>query len=152
MNMNQTFALLFWQTKSRTSNGLCMVYARLTINGRRIEISTNRKIQEKLWNAKLQKAQGVSMEAKSLNNHIEAMRSSLYQHHSRLVTIGKTVTPLLLKNEFLGISDDRKSLQEAFDFLLRLYRDKVNIGKTSCTMQQWECKIALSLYGNVPHG
>lgn len=108
-----------------------MIYARVTINGKRIEISTNRKIPEKLWNARLQKATGISQEAKSLNNHLDAMKASLYRHHSRLVTIGRTVTPLLLKNEYLGISEDRKTLKEAFVFLIQQYRDKVNIGKMS---------------------
>ncbi len=59
------------------------------------------------------------------------MRSALYQNHSRLITLGKTVTPLLLKNEYLGISEDRKTLKEAFVFLIQQYRDKVNIGKMS---------------------
>jgi integrase/recombinase XerD len=75
MNLNQTFTVLFWQTKSRTLNGLCMIYARVTINGKRIKISTNRKIHENLWNAKLQKAQGVSLEAKSLNIHFDTIES-----------------------------------------------------------------------------
>ncbi|PZP47831.1 MAG: hypothetical protein DI598_10605 [Pseudopedobacter saltans] len=133
MNLNQTFTLLFWQTKSRSANGLCLIYARITINGKRIEISTNRKISQALWNAKMQKATGNSTEAKSLNNHLEAMKTMLFQHFSRMITIGKTVTPLLLKNEFLGISEDRKTLNDAFDFLLKQYQEKLKIGNTSVT-------------------
>ncbi len=143
MNLNQTFTVLFWQAKSRKLNGQCMVYARVTINGRRIEISTNRKIPEKHWNAKLQRAKGISHEVKSLNNHLDAMKAALYQHHSRLLTMGKTVTPLLLKNEYFGISEDRKTLNEAFDFLLKQYSDKVNIGKTStATLKKYQYTFA----------
>lgn len=110
-----------------------MIYARITINGRRIEISTNRKIAEKLWNAKMQKAVGTTLEAKSANNQMEAMKASIYQHHSRLVTMGKTVTPLLLKNEFLGISENRKTINDAFGLLLEQCEEKMRIKKVSLT-------------------
>ncbi|QES88488.1 site-specific integrase [Rhizosphaericola mali] len=133
MNLNQTFSIRFWQAKSRNVDGLSLIYARITINGDRIEISTNRKINAILWNAKLQKANGKSAEAQTLNNHLEAIKTSIHQHHSRLITIGKIVTPLLLKNEYLGISDDRKTLLDAFNFLLKQYQEKLKIGKTSIT-------------------
>ncbi len=133
MNLNQTFTLLFWQAKSRNGNGLSLIYARITINGRRIEISTNRKISENLWNAKMQKAVGGSLEAKSINNHLEAIKASLYRHYSRLITMGRTITPLLLKNEFLGISENRKTINEAFSLLLKQYEEKLKIAKTSKT-------------------
>ncbi|PZP48301.1 MAG: integrase [Pseudopedobacter saltans] len=133
MNLNQTFTLLFWKAKSRSGSGLSLLYARITINGRRIEISTNRKVSETLWNAKMQKAIGSSLEAKMINSHLDAIKVALYQHHSRLVTMGRTVTPLLLKNEYLGISENRKTINEAFSFLLKQYEEKLKIAKTSGT-------------------
>ncbi|QES89667.1 Arm DNA-binding domain-containing protein [Rhizosphaericola mali] len=80
MNLNP-FSIRFWQAKSRNVDGLSLIYARITINGDRIEISTNRKINAILWNAKLQKANGKSAEAQTLNNHLEAIKTSDFFHY-----------------------------------------------------------------------
>lgn len=101
MNMNQTFAVLFWQTKSRNANGLCMVYAKVTINGRSTEISTNRKIPASLWNAKLQKAIGTTMEAKSLNNQLSGAVCSLVETFPSFFFPGKKSLCVIIRYFFI---------------------------------------------------
>ncbi len=112
--------------RKRTKQGRVPLYLRITINGERIELSTGREILLSQWDSKLQKAKGNTQEANSTNSHLDAVKLSVHRHHSRLVTLGKIVTPQMLKNEYLGISNERKSLKEAIDFFIRQYQEKLS--------------------------
>lgn len=125
MMTNQSFSILVWVKKSRLKNGISPLCMRITINKKRAEITTNRSIQPDLWDHKAQKVKGNSPAAKDINRHLEAIRTALHSHQSRLVTLGKIVTAQMLKNEYLGITTDRKSLCDAFDFLIKQYKEKL---------------------------
>ena len=65
------------------------------------------------------------MEALDINKHLESIKSALHRHHSRLVTMGKIVTAQMLKNEFYGLNEERKTLDNAIDAFIKLYEEKV---------------------------
>lgn len=44
MQKQDTFSTLFWIAKNRIKNGKSTIYVRITINGRRLEISTQKKL------------------------------------------------------------------------------------------------------------
>jgi len=133
MISHQSFAIRFIAIKKRLQNGEVPLIYRITINGERAEGPTNRLVSLSLWDAKAQKATGKSDEAKEVNMQLDAIKTSLHTHQSRLVTLGKIVTAQLLKNEYLGITTDRKSLCESFDFLIKRKEELFKKGKLSET-------------------
>jgi len=124
MITQQSFSILFWIIKSREKDGKAPLSARITVNGKRAELATQREVMVSLWDAKAQKMKGSSQEAKGINMHLDVIRGSLHTHHSRLISLGKTVTAEILKLEYLGIRAERKSLCEVFDFHLKQYKEK----------------------------
>lgn len=57
MNESQinSFSILFWGQKTRKNKlGEIPIYMRITVDGKRAELSTNRFIEESSWNAKAQ--------------------------------------------------------------------------------------------------
>jgi len=111
--------------KKRTKDGKAPLYIRITVNGERAEISANRDALLSHWDSKLQKIKGNNPEAIGINTHLASVKSSLLQHHSRLVTLGKIVTAQMLRKEYLGLTDERKSIEDAMTFFLNKYKEKV---------------------------
>jgi len=129
MNTKHTFSILIWQVKYRLKNGKAPLSVRISVNGERAEIRTNREIPPTLWDAKAQRVKGATEEAKSINAHIETIKGSLRVHESRLIALGKTVTAEILKNEFQGLRPDRHSLCTAFEVHIKRITEKMNAGR-----------------------
>lgn len=89
MITNQNFSNLIWTKKGRMKIDKIPLSLRITVNGQRAEISTNRYVELSHWDPKAQKVIGRSPEAKDINKHLEAMKSALHSHQSRLITLGK---------------------------------------------------------------
>ncbi|ANI89694.1 hypothetical protein A9P82_10575 [Arachidicoccus ginsenosidimutans] len=140
MNLNQTFSILVWQYKMRSQNGKAPLFVRITVNGKRAQIAVGRNAPVALWDKNAQKVKGNSVEAMDINKHLDSLKSSLHRHHSRLVTMGKIVTAQMLKNEFYGLSEERKTLENAIDAFEKLYEEKVENGMVS--------NVTLKIYKN----
>lgn len=70
--MNQTFSLLFYVKKAKqNAKGECLIYLRITIDGKATEISAKRTIKLSQWNAAAQKANGHSEAVKRLNHYLK---------------------------------------------------------------------------------
>lgn len=48
--------LFFLRKKKMDKKGFVPIYLRITVNGERVELSINRKIEPKKWDSKLQRA------------------------------------------------------------------------------------------------
>jgi len=63
---NNTFGVAFYLKKQKTTQaGKSPIYARITVNGKRIEISVKRSIEENNWNATKGMAKGSREETNS---------------------------------------------------------------------------------------
>lgn len=51
MQTTNTFAVIFFTRKSRTNSRKLLIYARITINGKRVEISLKRRISVCNWDS-----------------------------------------------------------------------------------------------------
>jgi len=61
------------------------VYARLTVNGRRAEISLKQKVDPNVWDDVKGRAKGKSEEIIKLNNHLERIRTLIADGYYDLV-------------------------------------------------------------------
>ena len=110
-----TFSILFFIKKSKLlKNGAAPIYLRITINGKRAEISLKRSITPKLWDTVRNKAKGNSTDSKALNEYLNSVRGQLYTYHQDLQESSKIITSKMLTNTFLGIGEKQWSLVELF--------------------------------------
>jgi site-specific recombinase XerD len=138
MNPKQSFSILIWPVKYRLKNGKAPLSVRITINGQRSELAAHREVSPALWDSKAQRMKGNTEEARSINAHLETIKGSLRLHESRLIALGKTITAELLKNEFLGVRPNRKTICQAFEIHLTKYKERVAIGnKASATLDKY---------------
>jgi len=113
--MANTFTLLFHLLKSKSKHNKVPIYLRITVNKRRAEIALKRFIEPDKWNAEAGCARGNSELPKTLNTYLDVVRSKIYEHHKNLIRDNKPVTAANLKNAYLGLSGEQKTVVEVFE-------------------------------------
>jgi len=78
MKTTHTFSVLFWLKQARIKNGTAPLYARVTVNGKRVEISLKRKISLSEWDSGKFRLKGVGDEAKQMNEYIKQVNMQLF--------------------------------------------------------------------------
>ena len=64
MKAQQTFSILFWVNKNRLKNGKAPLSIRITVDGKRAEVSAHREVSLLEWDARAQMVTGRNQEAK----------------------------------------------------------------------------------------
>jgi len=112
--MKTNFSLLFYLKKQKNYiSGNAPIYMRITVKGKRAEITTGRECEPLKWNAKAGKAAGTKEEVKSLNTYLDQLQTSVYQAHQVLNQAGEIITSDAIKNVFLGKAVVSHTLLEA---------------------------------------
>ena len=113
--MYHTFSILFFLQKNKaTLDGKAPIYARITVNGKRAQISIQRKVLIKKWDSTTGKIKGTSAESRTINSYIDSIRHKLQKLQERFIDEGKTITALTIKNRYLGKDRVNKMLIEIF--------------------------------------
>lgn len=116
MQVKNTFTILFWINKAKIRNGEAPVWARVTVDGIRVEISIKKSIQPDNWNPEKGQAKGSKEEAKSLNNYIEQIRTQLFECYQNLRAEKKLVTAETIKNIYLGKGEKEHTLMTLINY------------------------------------
>jgi integrase/recombinase XerD len=116
MTSKNTFSILFWINRTKENKGKAPIYARVTVDLRRVEISIKRRIEPENWNAEKGIAKGIKEEIKSLNAYIENVRNRLFDCYQDLVNKHKFVTAEAIKDRFIGVDEKEHSLMTVIDY------------------------------------
>lgn len=113
--MIQSFSILFYLLRNKaTKDGLAPIYVRITVNGRRSQISIKRKIEIDKWNTEAGKVNGKTSEIKNLNRYLESIKYKIHKIQERLQDDNRHITSLLIKDLYLGKEEKKKMLLEIF--------------------------------------
>lgn len=114
--MKNSISILFYIKKSKAdASGNTNIYLRITVDGRRAEMSVRRKVPINKWNAETGVLMGQSNEAKVINEHLAAIRSKVYKIHNRFLDDGKHVSADRVLNSYLGLDNEKRMLLEVFE-------------------------------------
>ena len=81
-----TFSIIFLlKRKKKNKRKMIPIYARVTISGERIELSTKRNILLKNWDKKRQRPKLTTKALKTLNYYLEHIRNKFYVEHQKLL-------------------------------------------------------------------
>ncbi len=116
MRTRSTFSLLFWVNTSRLKNNQVPVYARVTVNGKRVNISLKRKVILSEWDSAKGKLKGNKQETKLFNRFLEQVRSQIYSAYEQLLSENKLITAQAIKARYLGEDEQHRSLLELFEY------------------------------------
>src|SRR5690606_32474871 len=114
--MNTSFSQLFYLKARKTEKSLKVpIYLRFTVNGERSGVSISRKIDPQKWDARANRARGMSQESKELNIYLDKIRSRVNKIHEKLIETNQPYTARDLKNLYIGKKEKPKMLVEIFD-------------------------------------
>ena len=100
---NNTFGVAFYLKKQKTTQaGKSPIYARITVNGKRIEISVKRSIEENNWNATKGMAKGSREDTIRLNKYLDQFKAGIIDSYQQLSLQKKFITAELLKEKVTG--------------------------------------------------
>ena len=116
MKSRSTFSLLFWANTSRIQNNEVPVYARITVNGKRVNISLKRRIMVSDWDATTGKAKGSKEQSRVFNKYLDQVRIMIYESYENLIREKKLITAQLIKARFLGEDEKHRTLLELFEY------------------------------------
>ena len=113
--MKTNFSMLFYVKKQKNyTSGEAPIYLRITVDGKRSEITTNRECNPEKWNNKSGRVIGTKEEIKSFNAFLDNLQSKVYEAHRYLSENEKPITAETLKNQFLGKIEKAHMLIEIF--------------------------------------
>ena len=115
--MQDLLSILFYIRKKGTSNpSKGTIYLRITVNGKRAEVSTMRKVSLSKWNAKANKVIGYTIEAKQTNRHLDVIKNRIYEIFQNQVNDEMDiVSALTIRDEFIGTNKSRKLILEMIE-------------------------------------
>ncbi|HZL09833.1 MAG TPA: site-specific integrase [Prolixibacteraceae bacterium] len=93
-----------------------LIYARLTVEGNRIEISLKKTICTDNWNSAKGMAKGSSLEMKSFNNFLNQVRVRLTEIFHELQIKNQEITAEKIKSLFLGEDQEEHTLCELIEY------------------------------------
>tara|TARA_R110002050_G_scaffold169807_1_gene301629 strand:+ start:329 stop:1579 length:1251 start_codon:yes stop_codon:yes gene_type:complete len=114
--LTATFGVHFVIRKEKARNGKAPVFARITVNNERCEVSIKKSVPSKDWDSRKGRVKSLTDEYKNLNSFLEQVRTMLVEHYQDLVVENAEVSPTTIKNRFLGIEESMHSLLELFDY------------------------------------
>ncbi|APY12022.1 hypothetical protein BWZ22_12635 [Seonamhaeicola sp. S2-3] len=116
MQTSKTFSIIFFTRKSRSHVGKLSIYARITVNGKRSEISLKRSVLSKDWDRAKSRGRGYSNRTRVLNQYLHQSYNQLLDCQKQLLQEGKIVTAQSIKSRYLGEDDNHKILKELVSY------------------------------------
>nr|WP_298995590.1 site-specific integrase [uncultured Allomuricauda sp.] len=105
MRTLSTFSILFWVYTKRSKNNQAPIYARITVNRKKLNISLKRRVETHLWNNQKQRINGTSEKARNINQYLDEVYAKLFQCYQELRSENKSITPQTIKLRYTG--DDK---------------------------------------------
>ena len=113
--LSKTFTLLFYLKKPKNyESGKVPIYMRVSVDGRRIEITTKRECEPEKWKSSAGRQIGQKEEVRSLNAFLDSLQTKVYESQRVLVDSGRPVTADSIKEILTGVTLRPRMIIEVF--------------------------------------
>lgn len=135
MKTSKTFSLHFWlKKKSIKKNGAMPIYARITVDGVRADVSMKRSTFLEHWRSESGRVNPRISGATSINDYLDGAYSDFLECHKQLSLEHKLITAQAIKFRYLGEDENSKTLMD----LLKYHREKETIKLESGTSKNYK--------------
>ncbi len=141
--MIHTFSLLFWLQTHKTSKktGEAPISVRITVNGKRAEITTGKKVLPDKWNVNSSRVKGNSEEARMINRHLDNINLKLHRIHDKLEETNQFISAQSIKSIYMGKNSEQHSLVELFKYHNEMIRAQVGKNYSAGTLERYETSL-----------
>jgi site-specific recombinase XerD len=143
--MHQSFSVIFWIKRGKVDKtGKAPIYARITINGKRAEVSTGQKIESERWNVNTGSVRGNKEDARTINSVLSNIRNKIKAIYYDLTEKQRVVTADTVKNTFLGKGSLEYSLHQIFQQHNEDMRAQVGKEYAAGTLERYQTSLKLT--------
>lgn len=132
MAKHASFSVIFVpRAKKNTKQKREKLYARITVDRLRVEMSLAREVSIGLFNPKAQRCLGSNSESKQINDFLSVVNSDLNEIRKRIMLEGKEITADLIKARYKGLPDPDNipdpTVLELYDDHNRKFKELIGI-------------------------
>lgn len=148
--MNYELSILFSLKRSKEDKaGEVPIYLRITVNGKRAEVSTNRKVEVSKWDSDTQRAKGRSESARILNDYLDNTQNRVNRDYNSLSEKGEEITASGLRDTLIGKNVKKYFLVQVFEMNNALIKQEEGQKYTRNTIDQYTTTLVrLKLFLN----
>lgn len=140
--MKTITAILFYPKRAKVNaKGQCILYTRITVNGRRIEFSTGRSIFPEKWSSSKGRMKGQSAEARSINNHLDILKTKIIDIQMEFIHTKTTISAKLIKSKVLGEDARRRMLVPIFEDHNNRIKELIGKEYAKGTLQRYKTSL-----------
>src|SRR5690554_4698366 len=131
-----SFSTLLWGNKNRINkSGEIPIYLRITVNGKRAEISTNRFVDKNAWLPSAQRVKDKAKGAIQINGYLDMLRGKVLEAYNKLLAANDEITAKKIKSIVAGkpiqSKTNQKTILDAIDYHNTKMEEKLNIGQVA---------------------
>ncbi len=120
MKTTHTFSVVFWLKKRSTKkDGTIPIYARITVDGIRADVSTKHSVLQSYWSYDTGRVKTKVNGAKSINDYLMEVYQDITQSKKELLEEGRILTAQSVKLRYLGQDVPLRTLKD----LLQYHKD-----------------------------
>lgn len=106
--MKSNFHLLFYLKRQKNyKEGAAAIYMRITVDGKRSEVSAGRECEPSRWNSHAGRGIGTKEDIRALNSYLYILHTKVNHAHQQLLIAGESITAEKLRNQFMGRAEKR---------------------------------------------
>ena len=140
--MDNPISILFYLKRVKVNaQGLAPIFQRITINGRRLDNSTGKFVDPDKWHSEMSKMRGTSEEARSINGHLENLKSKILNVEKNLIKKDIPVNFESFKNEFIGRKEHERLLIPIFQEHNRKIKELIGLEYAAGTLERYETSL-----------
>jgi integrase len=140
MKEHLSLAISFYQRSDKIDkNNTAPVYMRITVNGQRAEIATNKRFDVARWDAG--HPVGNKIDAKELQKDLDSMKASVNKTWRDMVDRNEVITAFSIKERFSGHSKKGKTVVEVFNFHNARMRELIGKDYSPATAKRYDTTL-----------
>ncbi|RVT79678.1 site-specific integrase [Flavobacterium sufflavum] len=136
--MKAKITVLFYLRKSKVNaHKQVPIYQRITIDGRRFDVSTGQYVEESKWSSEGYKIKGNSEEARIINGRLDMLRAAVYETEKKLFMSQVEITFESFKNEYQGKKARERMLIPIFEEHNRKMKELIGLEYAPGTYERY---------------
>lgn len=138
MKTNQTFSILIWANTARKKDEELPLYARVTVNGKRAEISLKKRVISNDWDPNKGCLKGSGENVKIINNYITQVKAELFKIYTQMQMMDEFITAEEIKKRYTGVKDEKRTILQVFDYHNEQMEKMIGIDVETVTLGKYK--------------
>ena len=135
---NKIVTHFYVKEAKKDSKEIAPIYLRITVNGERAEVATNKKVDSELWDKSSERVSGRSEPARMINGHLENLLAKVNKHFSNADIKDERISVWHISSALKGKNDNQITLVKAFDYHISCLKKLANIDIADTTVKKYE--------------